>query len=73
MDVVRIHDFTMSTLRRWSFNQARSLHRMYRWFERVALHLAPGAKWVGTSRLEAIVLSVDRAAKGAFFNCQMCG
>ncbi len=42
-------------------------------FEHVAPHLELIAGWIGTSRLEAILLPVERATKGAFFNCRMCG
>lgn len=63
----------MNMLRRWSLKHARGMRGLYRWFERVAPHLAPIANRIGTKRLEAVLLPVERAAKGAFFNCQMCG
>ncbi|NKJ49260.1 hypothetical protein CIC12_21500 [Burkholderia sp. SG-MS1] len=63
----------MKALRRWSINHARGLSSVYRTFERLAPHLAPLSKWLGSNTLEAIVLPVERAAKQAFFNCQMCG
>jgi len=52
----------MKALRRWSIRHARA-----------APWLAPVEKWVGASRLEALLLPVERAAKRAFFDCQMCG
>lgn len=68
-----LRGLTMKTLRRWSLNHACGMRRLYGWFEHVAPKLAPIVKLVGASRLEAVLLPIERAAKGAFFNCQMCG
>lgn len=63
----------MNMLPRWSLKHARGMRKLYGWFERVAPTLAPIARLVGTSRLESVLLPIERAAKGAFFDCQMCG
>jgi 5,10-methylenetetrahydrofolate reductase len=63
----------MNKLRRWSLRHARGMRKLYGWFERVAPRLTPIASVIGTSRLETVLLPIERAAKGAFFDCQMCG
>jgi methylenetetrahydrofolate reductase (NADPH) len=63
----------MKALRRWSLRHARGMRTLYGMFERAAPALAPVARLVGPGRLEAVVLPVERAAKRAFFDCQMCG
>jgi len=49
------------------------MRTLYGLFERVVPNLAPIARVVGESRFEAALLPLERAAKGAFFDCQMCG
>ncbi|WP_347558866.1 methylenetetrahydrofolate reductase C-terminal domain-containing protein [Robbsia sp. KACC 23696] len=63
----------MKALRRWSLNHARGVRRLYGWFETLAPHLAFAERVVGRDRLEKVVLPIERAAKEAFFDCQMCG
>ncbi|MDR5783842.1 methylenetetrahydrofolate reductase C-terminal domain-containing protein [Caballeronia sp. LZ065] len=63
----------MKTLRRWSLKHARGMRGLYGLFERMAPRLAPVAEKIGVQRLEAVVLPIERAAKRAFFDCQMCG
>lgn len=63
----------MKALRRWALKHARGMRAVYGVFERTAPALASIAKLVGPSRLEAVVLPIERAAKTALFDCQMCG
>ncbi|MDR5832313.1 methylenetetrahydrofolate reductase C-terminal domain-containing protein [Caballeronia sp. LP006] len=63
----------MKALRRWSLKHARGMRTLYGVFERTAPALAPIAKLIGPNRLEAVVLPIERAAKTALFDCQMCG
>jgi hypothetical protein len=63
----------MRSLRRWSVRHARGLESLYRGFERWAALVAPLARRVGLQRLERPVAAVERLAKGAFFDCRMCG
>ncbi|WP_051376809.1 methylenetetrahydrofolate reductase C-terminal domain-containing protein [Burkholderia sp. WSM2232] len=63
----------MKALRRFSLRHAHGMRALYGMFERATSRLAPVAKLVGADRLEAVILPVERAAKRAFFDCQMCG
>ncbi len=60
-------------LRFWSVRHARLLQRLYAGFERVLIASAPLLRRIGFERLERPVAAVERAAKGALFDCRMCG
>jgi 5,10-methylenetetrahydrofolate reductase len=60
-------------LRHWSVRHARGLSRLYRALSAAASRLAPLARWVGRDRLARMLLPLERTAKGAFFDCRMCG
>lgn len=59
--------------RLFSVRHARSLEAVYDRFERVLVMLAPVLAWIGFKRLERPVAAVERAIKGALFDCRMCG
>lgn len=63
----------MLILRRWSVRHARALETVYRWLERVLVVLDPMFHQIGYERLERPVARVERAIKGALFDCRMCG
>jgi hypothetical protein len=60
-------------LRFWSIRHARSLERLYQLFEPLVIGLRPLWKAIGWERAEAPVAFVERAVKGALFDCRMCG
>src|SRR5437588_5254195 len=60
-------------LRFWSIRHARLMEIIYRALERVLLAGAPVLKRIGFGRLERPVASIERAVKGALFDCRMCG
>lgn len=60
-------------LRFWSIRHSAGLARFYAWFERRLVAAAPLAARIGWTRLERPVAAVERAAKGALFDCRMCG
>jgi len=63
----------MYRMRRWSVRHAGGLERLYRIAREIFLTLAPLWRSVGLGRLEKPVAALEAAAKGAFFDCQMCG
>jgi hypothetical protein len=63
----------MVTARLWSVRHARAMERFYAAFERAIVALHPLAKRIGYERLEKPVAAVEKAVKGALFDCQMCG
>lgn len=64
----------MYAVRLWSVRHARSLSRFYGVFSRLApLVCKPLARLVGADRLEAVLRPIERAGKGLFFDCRMCG
>jgi hypothetical protein len=66
-------DQTSWRLRFWSIRHARGLERLYQLFEPAMVRLAPLWKAIGWERAEAPVAFVERAVKGALFDCRMCG
>lgn len=60
-------------LRFWSVRHARFLESVYAVFERVLITSAPLLRRIGFDRLEKPVAAVERATKGAIFDCRMCG
>ena len=60
-------------VRLWSIRRARGLERLYDGFERALIALAPLLSRIGYARLERPVAAVERAVKGALFDCRMCG
>lgn len=66
--------FRTPWLRLWSIRNAALLERIYDLFESTLLvKLAPLARRIGWERLERPVAAVERATKGALFDCRMCG
>jgi|GEM_PF-97121 len=63
----------MYIIRRWSVRHARLMERTYALVERTLLKAAPLLERVGHERLEKPVAAVERAVKGALFDCRMCG
>lgn len=63
----------MYTLRKWSVRNARLLEFTYEVVERVLILCAPIFRKVGHSKIEKPVATVEKAIKGALFDCQMCG
>ena len=63
----------MYALRKWSVRHARLMESTYALVERGLLALAPLLERIGHERLEKPVASVERAVKGALFDCRMCG
>jgi hypothetical protein len=63
----------MYQVRLWSTRHARGLETLYQAFERVLVALDPLWRRIGYARLERPVAAVERAVKGLFFDCQMCG
>jgi hypothetical protein len=63
----------MYWLRKWSVRHAHLLERTYEVVERGLVYVAPALNRVGHARLEKPVAAVEKAIKGALFDCQMCG
>jgi len=63
----------MYRVRLWSVRHARLLERVYRPFEAWLVRMHPVFVRIGYERLERPVRVVERAVKGALFDCQMCG
>ncbi len=63
----------MYVLRRWAVRHARLLESLYGALDRALDVLRPLARLIGYSRLERPVAAIERAAKGALFDCKMCG
>jgi hypothetical protein len=63
----------MYRMRLWSTRHARGLETLYESFERALVALDPLWRRIGYERLERPVAAVERAVKGALFDCQMCG
>lgn len=63
----------MYALRLWSVRHARALERVYAALEPTLVRLHPWAQRLGYARLERPVAGVEKALKGLFFDCQMCG
>jgi len=63
----------MYRMRRWSVRHAGGLERLYRIAHEIFMALTPLWRSVGLARLEKPVAALEAAAKGTFFDCQMCG
>jgi exodeoxyribonuclease VII small subunit len=63
----------MRAMRRWAVRHAASMERAYGALETTLRMLRPVARAIGTERLERPVGAVERAVKGALFDCRMCG
>ena len=63
----------MYALRRWSVRHARGLNAFYRGFESLLVAAHPLWRVLGYQRLERPMAAIERAVKGALFDCQMCG
>ena len=60
-------------LRFWSVRHARLLEAIYAGFERGLVRLAPWFGRIGFGSIEPPVAAIERAVKGALFDCRMCG
>ncbi|MEE9332530.1 MAG: methylenetetrahydrofolate reductase C-terminal domain-containing protein [Granulosicoccaceae bacterium] len=63
----------MYRLRLWSVKNAGLMENIYQLVERALVAMAPVFKAIGYERVEKPVAFVERAIKGALFDCQMCG
>lgn len=63
----------MEAMRHWSVRHARGLKRVYDACARYAPNLDRAVRWIGPSRAERVLTPIERAAKGLFFDCKMCG
>jgi hypothetical protein len=63
----------MYAARAWSVRHARGLNAFYRGFERLLVRLHALFVALGYERIERPVAAVERAVKGAMFDCKMCG
>lgn len=63
----------MYALRQWSVRNARTLEWLYQRFEGVLVMLHPLWLWLGYSRIEKPIRSMERYVKSAMFDCHMCG
>lgn len=63
----------MYTLRKWSVRHARLLEIFYELVEKSLIFCAPVLHKIGYSKLEKPVAAIEKAVKGALFDCQMCG
>lgn len=66
-------DGRQPALRFWSIRHARALEAFYRAFEAALMKGAPVLARLGWLRLEKPVAGLERAVKGALFDCRMCG
>ncbi len=57
----------------WSIRNAKFLEWFYRRFEAGLTRLHPAFSTIGYERIEAPVAALERAVKGALFDCRMCG
>jgi hypothetical protein len=60
-------------MRLWSVRHAALLERVYNAFEALLIAAAPLLGKIGFARLERPVAALERAVKGAMFDCRMCG
>jgi hypothetical protein len=60
-------------LRFWSVRHARAMERLYALLESALVGLAPVFARIGWERVERPVAGLERAVKGALFDCRMCG
>lgn len=63
----------MRALRRWSVRHAAGLKVVYDAASAVAPYLARPLRLLGRTRAEALLRPAERLAKGAMFDCRMCG
>lgn len=63
----------MRALRRWSVRHAAGLKAVYDAASAVAPVLARPLALLGRTRAEALLRPIERVAKGALFDCRMCG
>jgi 5,10-methylenetetrahydrofolate reductase len=63
----------MLAMRRWAVRNAGVMERAYAALAAALRALRPLVRALGTSHLERPVSAVERAVKGALFDCRMCG
>ncbi|MFO8047233.1 MAG: methylenetetrahydrofolate reductase C-terminal domain-containing protein [Halomonas sp.] len=63
----------MYRMRRWVVRHSRVFETIYRRFEPLLIKLDPVWRRLGHERIEGPVKVVEKAVKGALFDCQMCG
>ncbi len=63
----------MQVLRHWSVRHAAGLKRFYDAFARTLPYFDRATRLIGRARSERLLTPIERVAKGAMFDCQMCG
>lgn len=63
----------MRALRHWSVRRARFLETIYRHVDGMIMAAEPVLRRIGYDRLEKPAAVLERLAKGALFDCRMCG
>jgi len=63
----------MRSVRLWSVRHARAMGLLHALFMRLAPRLRRGVAWMGPQRVQRLVAPAERALKGFFFDCRMCG
>jgi methylenetetrahydrofolate reductase (NADPH) len=63
----------MYSVRHWSVRHARGFRRVYDVFARYVPWFGPLARLLGPGTSESVLRPIERAAKGFFFDCRMCG
>jgi 5,10-methylenetetrahydrofolate reductase len=61
------------SLRRWSVEHSRFLEALWRALQHVLPRIRRLAEWACPERAERLLRPVERALKGLFFECRMCG
>jgi hypothetical protein len=61
------------SLKYWSIRNSRLLEGFYKAFAATLVKLDPIWRAIGYERAEKPVAAVERAVKGALFDCRMCG
>lgn len=63
----------MYRIRLWSVRHSRRLEWVYNTFNPLVVKLLRGTNRVFGTRLDKPITALEAAAKGFFFDCQMCG
>ncbi len=63
----------MYSVRLWSVRHARGMNAFYRGFEALLMRMHGLFGALGYERIERPVAAVEKAVKGALFDCRMCG
>ncbi len=63
----------MYSVRLWSVRHARGMNAFYRGFEALLMRMHGLFRTLGYERIERPVAALEKAVKGALFDCSMCG